>query len=496
MAKISKDVSLKMQFNSFEFVLLFLPVSVLGYYLFNKISVIAGKLWLIAASLVFYIYAGLPLALGLIVSILLNYIFALYLSASNRGRKLVFVIAILLNAAALLYFKYHDFFIDQLSILGYANPVEKALILPLGISFFTFQQIAYLAFVYKAPQRHCGLVNYLLYVLFFPKLIMGPITEPDYIIPQFDDEKRKKADFNYIAAGVKTFSFGLFKKVFFADAFAAAASWGLEHSGALGSAELFLTMLSYTFEIYFDFSGYSDMATGIAMMLNIDLPINFESPYKALSIRYFWKRWHISLTSFLTKYVYIPLGGSRKGAVRTYINTMIVFLVSGIWHGANWTFILWGLLHGALSVLERIFEKTYSKLSETVRWLMTFLTVNILWLLFACESIGQWGFILKKMLLVQDAQIDHILLEKLVIPETVVFSDFINKVLFGVYPQYLGGLFAMLFIAAALAVCLIPENNYKTRTTLSASSLVPAALAFVWGVISLGGVSSFVYFGF
>jgi len=485
-----------MQFNSYEFVLLFMPVCVIGYYLLNKISFTAGKLGLIAASVIFYLYAGLPVALGLAASIVLNYLFAFYLSKGRVGRKAVLIIAIILNAASLLYFKYHDFFIDQLAILGYANPVEKALILPLGISFFTFQQIAYLACVYKAPEKHCGAVNYLLYVLYFPKLIMGPITEPEYIIPQFDDQKRKKPDFNSLAGGFKTFSFGLFKKVFFADAFAAAATWGLANFDALGSAELFLTMLCYTFQIYFDFSGYSDMATGVSMMLNIDLPINFDSPYKALSIRDFWKRWHISLTSFLTKYIYIPLGGSRKGKIRTYINTMIVFLVSGIWHGANWTFILWGLLHGVLSVLERIFEKTYNKLSETVRWIMTFLTVNVLWLLFACESVGQWARILEDMLLVQDAQISHELLSHLIIPETIIFSDFVNKLIYGAYPQYLGGLWAMLFVVAALAVCLIPENNYKTRNTLRASNIAPAALAFAWGVIALGGVSSFVYFGF
>jgi len=485
-----------MQFNSYEFVLLFMPVTVAGYYLLNRISSAAGKLWLIAASVIFYLYAGLPVALGLAVSIVMNYIFALYLSKAHVGRKMLLALAIALNAASLLYFKYHDFFIDQIAMLGYANPVEKALVLPLGISFFTFQQIAYLVSVYKAPERHCGLVNYLLYVLFFPKLVMGPITEPDYIIPQFDESQRKKADFNMLAGGFKTFSFGLFKKVFFADAFAAASTWGLANYSGLGSAELFLTMLCYTFQIYFDFSGYSDMATGVSMMLNIELPINFDSPYKALSIRDFWKRWHISLTSFLTKYIYIPLGGSRKGKFRTYLNTMLVFLVSGIWHGANWTFILWGLLHGALSVMERMFDKTYRKLSETVRWLMTFLTVNILWLLFACESVGQWVRILKNMLLVQEAQISHTLLSHLIIPETIVFSDFVNRFLFGAYPQYLGGLWAMLLVVAALLICLIPENNYKTRNTLQSSGIVPAALAFTWGVIALGGVSSFVYFGF
>lgn len=487
---------LGMQFNSYIFVLLFMPVTIVGYYLLNKISFVAGKIGLILASIIFYLYAGWNVALGLAVSIALNYFFALYLSKAQKGRKAMFIFAIVLNAASLLYFKYHDFFIDHVAMLGYANPVEKALVLPLGISFFTFQQIAYLVTVYKAPGQCSDPVNYLLYVLFFPKLIMGPITEPDHIIPQFDDPSRKKADFNLIAAGFKTFSFGLFKKVFFADAFAAASSWGLANFSTIGAAELFLTMLCYTFEIYFDFSGYSDMATGLAMMLNIDLPINFDSPYKVLSIRDFWKRWHISLTSFLTKYIYIPLGGSRKGKLRTYLNTMIVFLVSGIWHGANWTFILWGLLHGGLSVLERIFEKTYIKLSETVRWLVTFLTINVLWLLFACESVGQWAYILKKMLLVQDVQISRTFLEYLVIPETIVFSEFVNKLLYGAYPQYLGGLWAILFIVTALAVCLIPENNYKTRTQLRTSSIVPSALAFVWGVISLGGVSSFVYFGF
>lgn len=485
-----------MQFNSYIFALFFMPVSVIAYYLLNKINHTAGKLGLILLSVVFYLYAGYNVAIGLGVSIILNYLAALYLSKAGKGRKAMFILAIILNVASLLYFKYHDFFIDQIAMLGYANPVEKALVLPLGISFFTFQQIAYIVKVYRMPQSHVGAINYLLYVLFFPKLIMGPITEPDDIIPQFDDPTRKKVDWNMVAGGFKIFAFGLFKKAFFADAFAQAASWGLSNFNSAGSAELILTMLSYTFEIYFDFSAYSDMATGVSMMLNIDLPINFDSPYKALSIRDFWKRWHVSLTSFLTKYVYIPLGGSRKGTVRTYVNTMIVFLVSGIWHGANWTFIVWGLLHGVLSVLERIFEKTYNKLSETVRWILTFVTTNVLWLLFACDSVGQWVQMLRKMLLVQNAQINNELLTTLIVPETVAFDELANKLIFGEYPQYLGGMWALLFVVAAMIICLIPQNNYRSRNQLNIGSAVLAAFAFAWGVVCLGGLTSFVYFGF
>lgn len=253
-----------------------------------------------------------------------------------------------------------------------------------------------------------------------------------------------------------------------------------------------LITLFYTFEIYFDFSGYSDMAVGASQMLNITLPINFDSPYKALSIRDFWKRWHISLTRFFTKYVYIPLGGDRKGKLRTYANTMLVFLVSGLWHGANWTFILWGILHGALMVFDRIFEKSEKKIFEPVRWFITFATVNVLWLLFRSESITQWKYIVKAMLMMQNTTISSELIDCFFLQET----NFVMNTFHFAWTTKIRGFWMFAYVILALGICLVPENNYKNLNKLSIRTMILAAIMFVWGFICLSSESIFVYFNF
>ena len=274
--------------------------------------------------------------------------------------------------------------------------------------------------VYKKEISSINAIDYLAYILYFPKLLMGPLMDPVDFIEQFNSPKLKNVDWNNIAYGIKIFSFGLFKKMLLADTFSKAVSWGFSNIEAATSMDWILIMLFYTFEIYFDFSGYSDMAVGTSLMLNITLPINFDSPYKAVSIRDFWKRWHISLTKFLTKYIYIPLGGSRKGRIFTYLNTMIVFLVSGIWHGANWTFILWGLLHGAFSIFDRLIEKIPTKIFEPARWLATFLVINILWLLFRADSVQQWMDILKTIIGFSNTVVSDGLLNSFVIQESML----------------------------------------------------------------------------
>lgn len=252
-------------------------------------------------------------------------------------------------------------------------------------------------------------------------------------------------------------------------------------------------MLFYTFEIYFDFSGYSDMAVGVSMMLNIDLPINFDSPYKALSIRDFWKRWHISLTKFFTKYVYIPLGGSRKGLFFTYLNTMIIFVISGIWHGANWTFLLWGILHGLMMVFDRIFGKLEEKIFEPVRWAVSFFCVNVLWLLFRSDSIGQWKQIIKTIAQFNSTSISEGLLNSFVLPEAGFLTDVLH---IGRLTNGIHGFWMLSFVFGSLLLCLVPENNYKKRMQNSGFTMLLAAVAFVWSFICLSAESVFVYFNF
>lgn len=202
-----------------------------------------------------------------------------------------------------------------------------------------------------------SLLEYAAYVTYFPQLVAGPIVTHDILVPQMKDEKKKHLNFDSLSKGIALFTFGLAKKVLLADIFGNFVNLAYEDVNQLNVATAFLTMLAYTLQIYFDFSGYSDMAIGLGWMMNIDLPVNFDSPYKALSVTEFWKRWHITLTAFFTKYVYIPLGGNRKGSVRTYANIFIVFFLSGFWHGAGWTFVLWGVIHGLAQILERVLKK-------------------------------------------------------------------------------------------------------------------------------------------
>lgn len=278
-----------------------------------------------------------------------------------------------------------------------------------------------------------------------------------------------------------------------ADTFASAVSWTYENIDAASSMDCLLLMLFYTFEIYFDFSGYSDMAVGISSMLNIDLPINFDSSYKAVSIRDFWKRWHMSLTKFLTEYVYIPLGGSRKGKAFTYLNIMMVFFVSGLWHGDNWTFIFWGLLHGLCICFDRSFDNCESRVPLPLRWLCTFSIVNVLWLLFSAQSVGQWKRILARILQMKSTSLSEGMIVVFDQPELGLIWKLFRLAFIA---EQVPAINMFIFIAAACVICFIPENNYRKKDVLNPASLAAASAAFVLGVLCLGAESVFVYYGF
>lgn len=330
-----------MLFNSYNFVLLFLPVVIISYFILNHLGYMKGaKIFLVIASLYFYSYNNLNNLLLIICSILGNYIF--YRIIQKYSKKIVLITGILFNLSLITYFKYLNFIIENLNHILHQEYSIQEIILPLGISFFTFQQIGFLIDTYRKEVRETSFIHYCAFVTFFPQLVAGPIVSFQEIIPQFLDKEKSKLNWNHFAKGLWAFSMGLGKKVLIADLFGNAVNYGFSNIDSLDTVCLILIMLFYTMQIYFDFSGYCDMASGIALMLNINLPVNFHSPYKANTITEFWKRWHITLTRFFKKYVYIPLGGNRKGILRTYMNIMIVFLLSGLWHGASWCFILWG----------------------------------------------------------------------------------------------------------------------------------------------------------
>ena len=461
------------------------------------IKIGGGGILLAGASLVFYAYSDPGTLVPLGLSLLVNFLFAKLLAAERiRWRKLLLGVPVGINIGMLLYFKYLNFAVDNFNAVFHTDYAIRTLMLPVGISFFTFQQIAYLVSVYRKELPSVDLLDYLVYITYFPKLLMGPLMEPVDFIQQFHDPIRKKINWDNLAFGIKIFSFGLFKKAMLADTFAKAVGWGYSNLDTATAMDWLLIMLFYTFEIYFDFSGYSDMAVGVSEMLNIRLPINFDSPYKALSIRDFWKRWHISLTKFFTKYVYIPLGGSRKGKLFTYLNTMIIFVISGLWHGANWTFLLWGVLHGLLMVFDRVFEMAEKKVFEPLRWGMTFFVVNVLWLLFRSDSISQWMRILKTIAHLSSTAVSDGLLNTFVLPESNFLTDLFRLVHLGVLPNGIRGFWMLIFTGGALLLCLVPENNDRTLEQNSKVTMVLAAVAFVWSFICLSAESVFVYFNF
>ena len=358
------------------------------FYLNHKRLTIASKGFLVFASLFFYSWWNIVYLPIILTSILFNFIVGSSLNDENKkvNKKSLLIFGILVNIALLGYFKYADFFIQNLNLLTTSNIGLLHLALPLAISFFTFQQIAYLVDSYRRETKEYDFLNYAVFVTFFPQLIAGPIVHHKEMMPQFFSKKNMLKNYRNIALGTFIFSIGLFKKVVIADTFAVWATAGFDTSETLSFFEAWATSLSYTFQLYFDFSGYTDMAIGLALLFNIKLPINFNSPYKAKNIQDFWRRWHITLSNFLRDYIYIPLGGSRNGEFKTYNNLMITFLIGGLWHGAGWTFIFWGFLHGAALVVHRVWSLFEFKMWSWLAWLVTFNFINIAWIFFRAKE--------------------------------------------------------------------------------------------------------------
>lgn len=382
-----------MLFNSPEFIFLFLPISLVVYVALQRHRCKSlSKYWLITCSLFFYgwwnvIY--LPLLLG---SIICNFLIGKKLNEptvrrKGAARKGILIFGVTMNLALLAYFKYTGFFISNLNLLAEQTLTPPDIVLPLAISFFTFQQVAYLVDCYRLEAREHNFANYTLFVTFFPQLIAGPIVHHSEMIPQIEKKWRNSERYRNLTLGLFIFSLGLFKKVILADTFAQWATMGFDQKESLTFLEGWSTSLSYTFQLYFDFSGYSDMAIGAALLFCIKLPINFNSPYKALDIQDFWRRWHITLSRFLRDYLYVPLGGNRHGPLRTGINLLITFILGGLWHGAGWMFVCWGALHGLALVGHRAWRHLGCRMPAVLAWLVTFNFVNIAWIFFRARDM-------------------------------------------------------------------------------------------------------------
>ena len=484
-----------MLFNSYIFVLLFLPLVLVGYFLLNHYGKYAwANLFLIIMSLWFYGYYNPKYLFVICGSILFNYGIAYamnHIPAECDGKKrAVLVFGILVNSASIFYFKYFNFFIENVNGVFSTSFSMKNIVLPLGISFFTFQQISYLVDSYRGQTKDYGFLEYMLFVVYFLQLVAGPIVLHSEMIPQFRNEKRRKVNYHNISHGFYIFVIGLFKKVLIADTLSKAVTLGYGTVDDLSCLEALIVSVSYTLQLYFDFSGYCDIASGIACMMNISLPQNFNSPYRSTSIVDFWNRWHMSLTRFLREYVYFPLGGSREGKTKTYRNIMIVFLVSGIWHGANWTFVVWGLIHGVLNCMNRIGKKVWEKIPQIIRWIVNFLTVNALWVIFRAESMGQAIKFFKRMVCFNSHGIREELADCFELKE---FTFFLPDQLFGVSTNYWMMIF-MLTIVLILSVKAKNSSEIVFKETVGRG--VITVILFVWTVFSLSGLSEFLYFGF
>ncbi len=387
-----------MLFNSPEFIALFLPITLLGFYLLGRFTD-ARLFWLLAASAVFYGYWDvrfLPLLAG---SILFNWLLAECLP--RYSRRVLIVVGVSANLLLIGVFKYFNFFAENIYTLAGRSFDAYDLVLPLGISFFTFQQISYLVDRRRGRAPAYPLLRYALYVMFFPQLIAGPIVRHDEIIPQYQTSPLRPAIFQLFSQGVALFCVGLLKKTLIADRLAITATPLFEAAAegtTLTLAESWVASASYSMQLYFDFSGYSDMAIGLGMMFGLRIPFNFDAPYVATSIREFWRRWHISLSRFLRDYLYVPMGGSRKGRPRLIMALMGTMLLGGLWHGAGWTFVLWGALHGAALVVNHLWTASGRSLSRGPAWVVTLLFLLPCWVIFRADSLDTAFSILGSMI--------------------------------------------------------------------------------------------------
>lgn len=477
-----------MIFNSFEFIFLFLPIVLAVYFILGRYHIPSAKAWLLVTSLYFYAYWNpkyLPIVL---VSMVMNYLVGWFLGKNYKQstRKWILTLGIAFNIALLGYFKYFDFFITTTnSVLGTNLPLQN-LLLPLAISFYTFTQIAYLVDSYRNETKELNFLNYGLFVTFFPHLIAGPIVHHSDIMPPFSEKKTYKINFDNIAKGTVIFVIGLFKKVVIADYFADYANKGYATVDTLSFVDSWITSLSYTFQLYFDFSGYSDMAIGLALLFNIRFPVNFNSPYKALDIQDFWRRWHMTLSGFLTKYLYIPLGGNRKGTILTYVNIFLVFFISGLWHGAGWTFIIWGTMHGLASIVNRLWKNAGMALPRPIAWLVTFLFVHIAWVFFRATSVAEAATMLKKM----------IGMEGVKFPTNWEFLSPLFNVQYVQLSLFETTTVLALIIGMFISTVIPNSTQLSDRMKTSLPVAILTAVVLFYCVMQLQQVSAFLYFNF
>jgi alginate O-acetyltransferase complex protein AlgI len=493
-------------FTTAPFVFLYLPTVAIGFFALGR-APRAAAAWLGLASLFFYGYWVPVYLLLLIVSITTNYATGIAIgklrdqrgAAGAKKSKQVLIAGLVFNLGVLSYFKYANFFLDTLRAVSDLSLPTADVILPIGISFFTFTQIAFLVDSYQKGTREYRFIHYLLFVTYFPHLVAGPVLHHAQMMPQFSDPAIYRASPSKIAAGLVLFALGLAKKIVVADGVAPYAD-SVFDAVATGSVpttgEAWCGALAYTFQLYFDFSGYSDMAVGLSMIFGVKLPYNFASPYRATNISEFWRRWHMTLSAFLRDYLYIAMGGNRKGPARRHVNLMVTMLLGGLWHGAGWTFVVWGGLHGLYLVLHHtVGQRMAAALKQVLptlavtllAWLLTMLAVVIAWVFFRAVNFESAGRILSAMF-TEAAQLEF------------------PKILFNAGLDPIRGAW---IIAACALIAVLPANTNRmferhlaacrsseSRAWFSIGGALMAVIALVVVNELRAGTSPFIYFNF
>ena len=385
-----------MVFSSMIFLWIFLPIVILLYYISNDKF---KNIILLISSLIFYAWGEPKYIILMLISIFINYIFGIFLDKFRKNGKLILILAIIVNLGLLAYFKYFNFYVEGINILFNKNVLKfRDIVLPIGISFYTFQILSYIIDLYRKEIKvQKNILNLALYVSFFPQLIAGPIVKYKDIEKEINN---RKVNLELFASGIKRFVYGLGKKVMIANSLAIVADTIFNsYTSSLNTPLVWLGAIAYTLQIYFDFSGYSDMAIGLGRMFGFHFMENFNLPYLSQSITEFWRRWHISLSTWFKQYLYIPLGGNRKGKFRTYLNLFIVFFATGLWHGASFNFVVWGLYHGLFLIIERIFFKKIldNNKMKFLNSIYVMLVVIIGWVIFRADSTYQALSLIKLM---------------------------------------------------------------------------------------------------
>jgi D-alanyl-lipoteichoic acid acyltransferase DltB (MBOAT superfamily) len=516
-------------FNSYSFLFLFLPIVATVFFLLGKYRPLFAEIWLFMASVFFYGWWNPVYIILLSGSILFNYGIGLALikeqsNPNKQPAKWILRLGIAVDLCLLGYFKYMNFFIENIELLSGQNWQYAKITLPLGISFFTFTQIAFLVDAYRGLAKETNIIHYGLFVTYFPHLIAGPVLHHKEMMPQFRLPETYKLHWDNLSVGLTIFIFGLFKKVVLADGispFVDPVFSSAANGDTLSFLEAWGGALAYTFQLYFDFSGYSDMAIGLSRLFGVKLPLNFDSPYKAQNIIEFWRRWHMTLSRFLRDYLYFSLGGNRKGPVRRYINLFLTMLLGGLWHGAGWTFVIWGGLHGIYLSINHVWQhirttlgfeaNSSSATSRFLSMLLTFIAVIVGWVFFRSPNFSTALQILQGM-----AGLNGLTIPSGIIPGQ--FATLLNQhgINIGGLPAFTnipGNSRSMLaWVAALWAIAWLAPNtqqimaNFQPSLNISVAGklqwqpttrwLIPIALALLYSINQMDQVSEFLYFQF